>query len=69
MKRNLLLIFTFFLCFTIASCTAEDSINFNPPIIDNPQLPYLLVNKGIAFKGIDKRQLIQGNIRVGHMLQ
>lgn len=60
MKRNLLLIFTFFLCFTIASCTAEDSINFNPPIIDNPQLPYLLVNKGLAFKGIDKSQLIQG---------
>lgn len=60
MKRNILLIFTFFLCFTIASCTVEDSINFNPPIIDNPQLPYLLVNKGVAFKGLDKRQLIQG---------
>lgn len=60
MKKNILLVFIFFLCFTVASCSEEDSTVFNPLIVNNPQLPYLLIDKGLAFSGMDKAQPLQG---------
>ncbi|NDV96119.1 exo-alpha-sialidase [Dysgonomonas sp. 521] len=61
MKKSKLLLLLFFLCFTILSCSDDDGpVTFNPLIIENPKLPYLLVNKGLAFSGMDKTQLVQG---------